>query len=127
MTFHEGLREGLAALELRRSSRGAEGRDVDGAELVSQTRGKRILWADDDEIDRLGSSERDDSIDVVGFHIVALRQLGNCSASGRSVQRSEFGALVDLPRERVLAPAGTDDQDSQGGHLVEAAGDDEGR
>ena len=112
---HEVLREGLAALELRRRGRGAEGRDSDVTQAIRQARRERILGSNDDEVDRLALGQRDHPVEVVRLGLrVAGREPTDRLAARRRVERRELWALRDLPRERVLAASAADHQDLHG-------------
>ena len=63
--------------------------------------------------ERLG--EREEPLAVLGAHRMAGAERGDAGVPGRRVQLAEPRALRELPRERVLAAAGADEEHVHGG------------
>ena len=97
--------------------------DAGVAERVREARDERRLRADDGEVDLELAAEREQALAVLGAHRVALAEPSDAGIAGRGVQRFEPGALLQLPGERVLAPAGPNDQDPHGGESTHARGE----
>ena len=114
--LHEVFGKRLRSLNLRRELRGAECLDSLRRQCVDEAARKRRLRADDDEIDAVLLGKSDDC------RIVRQRDLRHAFGDGGDSRiarnRIEFFRLrtiLELPRERMLAPAAADDQNL---HLV---------
>ena len=79
------------------------------AQLVGNTRHERNLGTDDDEIDVERVGEREQPFPIVGTNRVAGAERGDAGIAGGGVELAQALALGELPGERVLAAAGTDD------------------
>ena len=113
--LHEILGEGLAAFELCRGRRGAEGRDPHFSQTICDPGGERIFGADHDQVDLLLLSKCQDASQIGRLRFrMARREFGDRCAPRCHMQRGQLGALRDLPDQRMLAPAAANDQDLQG-------------
>ena len=108
---HDLLGEGLGSFDPRRLLAGAEDRDAGVAQMVGKARDERRLRTDDDEVD----------LQLAGERRAALRRPpaapdgSRASAAipgfpGAQCSASSSGLLGDLPGERVLATARSDDE-----------------
>ena len=91
--------------------------DAGGFEIVGETGDERRLWPDHHEADVLLLAEADYGIVIRNVEGDAF---GNCRDPGiarRAIEPVEQGALLELPGERVLSPAGPDQQ-----HIHSGAG-----
>ena len=114
--LHEVFGKCLRTLNLRRELRGAECLDSLRRQCVDEAARKRRLRADDDEIDVVLLGKSDDC------RIVRRRDLrhafGDCRHAWITWKRIKLLCLrtiLELPCERMLAPAAADDQNL---HLV---------
>jgi hypothetical protein len=95
---------------LRRLLAGAEDLDAGVAQMVGEARDERRLRADYDEVDLQLASEGQQPFSVLRPHRMAVRKNGHTRVSGRAMQGLQLWAPGDLPRERVLATARSDDE-----------------
>jgi hypothetical protein len=108
---HDLLREGLRALDPRCRGARPEDGDADPPQLVGKPGDERRLGAHDDQVDGEPPAEVENPLRVVRAHLVTGSQRGDARVPGSCMQRAHERALPELPRERVLAPAGADDED----------------
>ena len=106
----EILGETFRTLQLGGGRRWPEGGDACGAQPVGETGDQRRLRADDDEIDGVFGAEAQDRGVVLDVHGHERRHLGDAGIAGRRIQRAETRRLRKLPGERMLAAAGSDQQ-----------------
>jgi hypothetical protein len=116
------LREGLRALDARRSEGGAERRDPTVPKRVDEPDDKRSLGADDDEVDPELTAEREQAFAILGAHRVALAEGRDPRVARGGVQLVDRRAPAELPGECVLAAAGPDDQHLHGSESTGAVG-----
>ena len=107
---HDLLGERLGSFDLRRLLAGAEDLDAGVAQMVGKARDERRLRTDDDEVDLQLAGEGQQPFGVLRPHRMAVRKSGHSGVSGRAMQRLQLGATGDLPGERVLATARSDDE-----------------
>ena len=107
---HERLRERLRRLDARRAARGPEHRDAGGAQRVREPCRERRLGTDHDELRLLLHRQCDDPRNVVRAHRHAAAERRQPRISGRGDDLDRWLVLRQLPGERVLAPAASDDQ-----------------
>ncbi len=114
-----GRRGDLVAERLRRLERGRgpvgpEDRDPRGAQRVGDPDRERRLRPDDDELRRHGARERDDRgrVERVDGHGADACLAGDAGAARGDDDLVDAGLGRELPREGVLAPAATDDEDA---------------
>src|SRR5690606_5895226 len=112
VTREKRLRERLRSLQSRGRGGRAEAAQAGRLEAIDDARDERLLRADDREADGLAPGELDERVRIVRAHRrVARARL----ARGARVARGD-DHLVDerrlrrFPRDRVLAPAGADDE-----------------
>ena len=101
----------LRALEPRRFARWPEDGDAGGGEIVDDAGDERRLRPDHDEVDSLLAAEGDDRRmigDVERDELGAFRDAG---IARRGVELPELRRLRELPGQRMLAPAGADEED----------------
>ena len=80
------------------------------AQLVGDAGYERRLRPDDDEVGAERAGEREQALAVLRPHGVAAADGRDTGIAGRRVQLVETRRLGQLPRERVLASAGADQQ-----------------
>src|SRR5690606_22328938 len=110
----EILRVSLRALQPRRALARAEATQPGALERVDDAEHERRFGAYDREIDALALRKADQPVDVVcaQLHVADVRLERRASIAGRDVHRAHTRRLRRFPRERVLAAAGTDDENS---------------
>src|SRR5262249_2839338 len=81
-------------------------------EAVDEPARQRQLRADDGQVDRLLLRVREQAVHVVHRDRCALGELRDARVAGGAEDRARARALRELPDERVLAPAPTNDQDA---------------
>ena len=107
---HHLLGEGLAPLEPRRRGVGPEDRDARRPERIGDARHQRRLGAHHHQIRPRLAGERHHRLGAFRRHRAVLGQRGGARIPGRADQRGELRALRQLPGERVLPPAASQDQ-----------------
>ena len=90
---------------------GAEDGDSGVSEMVGEAGDERRLGPDHDQIELELTGQPEQSLSVLGADGMAVAERRHPGVSGRRMQLIELGALGDLPGERVLASARSDDQD----------------
>jgi hypothetical protein len=78
--------------------------------MVGKARDERRLRTDDDEVDLQLAGECQEPFGVLRSHGMADRKSRHSRVSGRAMQCLQLGAPGDLPGERVLATARSDDE-----------------
>ena len=73
------------------------------------------LRPDDGEVDGLALREAQKAVHVVRREVEALGVPRDPGVAGRAVDAVDLGRLGDLPDERVLAAAASDDEDLHAG------------
>jgi hypothetical protein len=109
----EVLGEGLAALQPRGGGGGAEHAQAGGAEQVDDAGHQRRLGADDGQVDVLVAGQFAQAFQVVGLdrHVAALGLERGAGVARRDQHFVHARRLGELPGQRVLAAAGTDDEE----------------
>src|SRR5690606_39130032 len=81
-------------------------------ETIDDAGDERLLRADDREIDGLGTGELHESRCVAGvdLRVPRLRLARRARIAGRNDHLVDERRLRRLPRDRMLAPAGADDE-----------------
>src|SRR5262249_61911035 len=105
----------LRALEPRRRARRAERLDAGGFEVVDDAGRERPLGPDHDEIDAPSLAKIDHRGMVGWIERNELRLPGDPGIAGGAVQPVPERARGDLPGERMLAPAGTEEEQIHAG------------
>ena len=105
------LGEPFRTFELRRGPRRPETLDAGLAEIITQSRDQRRLRTDDDQLDALVATKRDDDVVIGRIDRDALGDLGNSGITGRAVELGQQRACAQRPGERVLAAARADEED----------------
>ncbi len=107
----EILGEAFRSFEARCSRAGAEGRDSQRAQTVSEPRDERRLGADNDEIDSVRLYERDQPVEIVGGngHTFGVRLDPGIARCG--IELGAAWRLCQLPAERMFAAPRSDQQD----------------
>ena len=105
------LGEALGAFEAGGGLARAERLDAGGREIIDDAGAERRLRPDHDQIDRMRLAERDHRrvVGDVERHDLAL--LGDAGIAGRAIEPLGERARGDLPGERMLAPAGAEEED----------------
>ena len=111
------------AYSLDPSSRAAaalrpEHRDPARGELVGEAGDERHLGPDDDEVDALRRGGVGQPGDVVDGDRQQPRVGGDARVAGRAQQLGRGGRALQRAHERVLAPAGADDEDLGAGNAA---------
>ena len=110
----ELLGERLGRLDLGGGARRSEDRQTGGAESVDDARLERSFGTDDGEVDGALAREPLEGVDVEHVDRHALSELGDPGVARRGDQL-EVGLFTgQLPRERVLATATADEENSHG-------------
>ena len=115
---HEFFRERLRALEPGACCARTEGGNVGGAKVVRETSDERDLGADYDEVDGVLARKRDDRGTIGGVK----RDVGGgtltrgAAVTRRSEDRFNLWGFGQRMHDRVLASAGTDDQNAHANH-----------
>ena len=105
------LGEALGAFEPRGRLGRAEGLDAGGFEVVDDAGAQRRLGPDHDEIDAVSAAKGDHSRMVGEIERDALRLLRDAGIAGRAEQPVGERARGHFPGQRVLAPAGAENED----------------
>ena len=108
---------------MRRRGARAEDRDAGMAERVGEPRDERCLRPYNDEVDPELMAQPEQRLGVVGPQRVAGAEPGDAWVAGSGVEVAEPLALGDIPRERMLATAGADDEDVLAGESSRALGE----
>ena len=116
VAFEELLGEGLAAFQLRGRGGGAEDAVAAGAERIDHAGDQRLLGADHGQGDAFAFGQRQQAVDVGGLHVrvAALVLVRGAGVAGGDDHLVHAWGLRQLPRQRVLASAGTDDEEFHG-------------
>ena len=120
--LHRALRERLRALELRRRSGGAERRVTLLRERVDEASDERRLGTDDGEIDTLARDRLDDPADVFDADVEQPRIARDPRVARSTQQLGALGRARKRPHDRVLAPPGADDENSQREEMKSSTG-----
>ena len=105
------LGEALGAFELGGRLARTEGLDPGGAEIIHDAGAERRLGADDDEIDLVRPAERDHRRMVGNVERHQLAFPRDAGIARRAVELLDQRARRDLPGQRMLAPAGAEEED----------------
>ena len=70
---------------------------------------ERAFWADHDQVGLERHGQAEQAVGVVGAHGMAPSDCRDPGVPRRGVELGEGGALLETPRERVLASTGADD------------------
>ncbi len=105
------LGEHLRSFEPGRRLRRTEGRDAGRLEVIDDTRDQGCLRPDDREIDRVLLAKRDRSRRDPSDRRRGSCRIPRCRDCPARRTGDRRGARGDLRGERVLAPAGADEQD----------------
>ncbi len=104
----------LGALQPRGRRARAEHRDAARDELVGEPGDERHLGADHDEVAALRRGGIGEPGDVVDRDREQPRVGRDAGVAGRAQQLRRRGRALQRAHERVLAPAGADDEDPRG-------------
>ena len=108
----EGLGEGLGGLQLRRRGARPEAGDAGLCQRVGEARLERRLGPDDHQVGGDLAGQGDQAVDVGRLRPRASRRARPCrDCRARRPAASRSGDCGDLPGQRVLAPAGADEED----------------
>ena len=110
MALTEALHEGLRALQARGGAVGPEGPEPSSLERIDEAERERQLGPDDDEVCLLGRGQLDQARNVVRTDLCIASHRGGAGVARRDDDL--VAARGDRRRQRVLARARTDDQDS---------------
>jgi len=105
------LGEALRALKLRGRLGRAEGLDAGGFEIIDNAGDQRHFRADDDEVDFRFLAEGDHGLVVGDVECDAFGFLRDAGIAGGAVELRHQRTGGDLPGQRVLAAAGTENED----------------
>ena len=111
--LHEGFRRFQFGGRLAR----AEAGHADLGEAVGKPRRGGGFRADDDEIDLFAHGESGEFVGGVGLDGDGAAELGQARIAGRGDQFRNERALRELPAQRMLTPARTDDENLHGSDL----------
>ena len=116
VAFEELLGVGLAAFQLRGRGGRAEDAMSGGAEAVDHARHQRHFRADHGQRDAFAFDQREQAVDVGGFDCgIATAGFGRGAGIARRDNHFRHARrLRKLPRQRVFAAAGTDDEEFHG-------------
>ena len=108
------LGEALGAFQPRRPFGRAEGLDAGRFQIVDNAGAERRLRPDHDEVDlvRLGESDHRRMVGGIERHAFGLAR--DAGIAGRAIELVGERARRHFPGQRVLAPAGTEDEDVHG-------------
>jgi hypothetical protein len=113
VTGEEVLGEGLGAFQLRGDARRPEAGEAGGAEAVDDAGGERRLGTDHGQGDVFLQRQLEQSVDVgrgdLGVAHARFRRRAGIARRDDHVAHAR--RLLELPGQRVLAAAGTDDED----------------
>jgi hypothetical protein len=105
------LGKNLGGFEARAVGAGAVDGDVEFAQAVGETEGKRNLGADDDKGDALALDEGNEAGDVVGGDGETRNLVSDAGVAGRTNYAGFGGRGEEREDERVFAAAGADDEE----------------
>ena len=108
------LGEALGAFQPRRPFARTEGLDAGGFEIVDDAGAERHFRSDHDEIDLVCLAERDHRPVVGDIERHAFGLLRDAGIAGRAIELVGERARRHLPGQRMLASAGTEDEDVHG-------------
>ena len=112
MFRHEGLREGLAALELSCSAARPEDAKPVRREEVDDAAIEWQLRTNDGEIDAFALREREERVDIASADISDANATRDARVSGRGEDFGDAPFRGQFPDERVFAGAASDNEDS---------------
>ena len=112
------LGEGLGALDRRRRRARPEDRDACRPQHVGDSGDERRLGPDHHEVDVERMREREQPLRVLGADRMALGEPRDARASRGGMEIGQGRCLRELPGERVLAPARTDQESTHRTSLV---------
>jgi hypothetical protein len=132
---HDLLGERLRPLDARAGLVGPEDRDVGRAQAVGHPGDQRCLRTDDDEVDRLAVSQLADHRRVRRVDVDEVGDLRDAGVAGRAQHTVHRRIARQPPRQRVLAPPASQDEDlhvtasgpTQGIRFVRGSGSGPGR
>ncbi len=104
------LGEGLGAFDRRRGRARPEDRDARRTKHVGDSADERRLWPDHHEVDVERMGEGEETLRVLGANRMALGETRDARASRGGMEIGQGRGLRELPGERVLAPARTDQE-----------------
>ena len=81
------------------------------ARRSTSPRDERHLRPDDDEVDALALDRGDEPVDVLDGDVEQARVGGDAGVAGRAQQLGLLRRALQRAHDRVLAPAGADDED----------------
>ena len=108
---HDLFREQLRALDLRGACAWPEDGYARVSQLVGDTRDERCLRPHHNEIDLERRREGEQPFGVLGADGMAATESGDAGVAGRRMELVEARRLAQLPGERMLACARTDEED----------------
>ena len=108
---HDLLGVGLRALEPRGGGDGAEAADAGGEQGVGEPVDERRLRPDDDEVDLRRAGRGGERVGIVRGRVERPRVAADSRVAGRAQDLGRLRRAQQRPDERVLAPAGPDDED----------------
>ena len=110
----ERLGEALRAFELRGLFAGRKAGNAGGPHVVAEARHHFCIGADDDEVHGHELDEIEDRLVVGDIERDVLANLGGAGIAGRDEELFGVPGLRQLPRQSMLAAAGTDQQNAHG-------------
>jgi hypothetical protein len=111
---HEGLGEGLGALELRRGARGAEDAQAVRTEFIDHAGRERRLGADHGEADLVFLRPDAQRLHVGDGQVVEGTRQRRAAVARRDVNLAGLGRLAQLPGQCVFAATAADDENVHG-------------
>ena len=108
---HERFRERLAAFEARSRLRRAENPVPGRAKSIHDPEIERKLGPDDGQLDPLALDEGQQPLEIVHANRHDARVARDARVSRRARQRGAIRGAPERSHQRVLAPAGSDDED----------------
>ena len=111
VTLHELLRERLARFEGCGSRGGTDNLLTNGREHVDDAAAERQLWSDNRQIDSFVASDAEKLVEIACINGHAARDRIDAWVPGRAEERGYCTLAGQLPRKRMFARPGADDQD----------------
>jgi len=108
--LHERLREILRALELRGFARRPEDLQAARAEQVDDAGRERRFGPDERECDAFAFREVGERVERRDVDVLQTLVLRRAAIAGRDIDHLNARRLRELPRERMFAATGTDDE-----------------
>ncbi len=103
------LRERLRSFDLGGRRAGAEHRDPVPAQDVGDPGHQRSFWADHHQVCFERQCQAEKAVSIVGPNWMAAPECGDAGVARGGVELGQARALLEAPREGVLASTGADD------------------